>query len=187
MPPDISYFQLCWQGVQRLCPPLSTDISCFPDLSRAPYVLYGVKYIDLVSLAAKGPFHPVIVHDRSQPWAYGYFLFSYHISVYMRWFRFTCVFFHTNTVNDWKCCSNDEMVEMMGSRCPRRRGGDAVQPNRICPCRPRCGRGWTHRRACGDVPELYERESVRRTVLQLVWVQGPLARPACPRLPTLCP
>ena len=26
-----------------------------------------------------------------------YFLFSYHISVYMGWFRFTCVFFHTNT------------------------------------------------------------------------------------------
>ena len=23
------------------------------------------------------------IHDRSQPWAYGYSLFSYHISVYM--------------------------------------------------------------------------------------------------------
>ena len=33
-----------------------------------------------------GAFAPsnVIVHDRSQPWAHGYFLFSYHISVYMR-------------------------------------------------------------------------------------------------------
>ena len=30
----------------------------------------------------------------------------YHISVYMMWFRFTCVFFHTNTVKYWKCCPN---------------------------------------------------------------------------------
>ena len=39
------------------------------DLSRAPYVLYGVKYIDLVSLGA---------------FVIRYFLFSCHISVYVR-------------------------------------------------------------------------------------------------------
>ena len=35
-----------------------------------------------------------------------YFLFSYHISVYMGQSRFTGVFFHTNTVKYWKRCSN---------------------------------------------------------------------------------
>ena len=30
----------------------------------------------------------------------------YHISVYMMWFRFTCVSFHTNTVKYWKRCPN---------------------------------------------------------------------------------
>ena len=39
------------------------------DLGREPYVLYGVKYIDLVSLGGIVP---------------RYFLFSYHVSVYMR-------------------------------------------------------------------------------------------------------
>ena len=32
-----------------------------------------------------------------------YFLFSYHISVYMRYSRFAGVFFHTNTVKHRKC------------------------------------------------------------------------------------
>ena len=48
----------------------------------------------------------VIVHDRPQPWAYGYFLFPYHTFVYVRYSRFTRVFFHTNTVKYWKCCPN---------------------------------------------------------------------------------
>ena len=39
------------------------------DLSRAPYVVYGVKYIDLVSLGAFVP---------------RYFLLPDHISFYMR-------------------------------------------------------------------------------------------------------
>ena len=39
-----------------------------------------------------------------------YVLFPYHISVYMRYSRFTCVFFHTNTVKYWKCCSNGRVL-----------------------------------------------------------------------------
>ena len=58
------------------------------DLGRAPYVLYGVKYIDLVSLAPR-----YFLFSRCQQhapvWPLGplgprYFLFSYHISVYVR-------------------------------------------------------------------------------------------------------
>ena len=48
----------------------------------------------------------VIVHDRSQPWAYGYFLFSYHFPVCMRWFPLSGDLFHTNTVIHWKCRPN---------------------------------------------------------------------------------
>ena len=58
------------------------------DLSRAPYVLYGVKYIDLVSLGAFAPRYFLFSHHRSHERGKFHdarcFLFSYHIYVYMR-------------------------------------------------------------------------------------------------------
>ena len=55
------------------------------DLSRAPYVLYGVKYIDLVSLGAFAPRYFLFARSHwYQAFVPRYFLFSYHISVYMR-------------------------------------------------------------------------------------------------------
>ena len=63
------------------------------DLSRAPYVLYGVKYIDLVSLGAFAPRYFLFSHrmkmlksfwSKYQAFVPRDFLFSCHISVYMR-------------------------------------------------------------------------------------------------------
>ena len=85
--------------------PSSPDTSYFLDLSRAPYVLYGLKYIDLVSLASKARLsHYEETCNRA--FVPRYSLFYSHISVYMTYFCFTCVFFHTYTVKYWKCCSN---------------------------------------------------------------------------------
>ena len=41
------------------------------------------------------------------------FLFSYHISVYTRWSRFTCAFFHTNTHTP-KAVTYHEPTAMIG-------------------------------------------------------------------------
>ena len=55
------------------------------DLSRAPYVLYGVKYIDLVSLGAFAPSISYSLTSGAYVHAYAtrYFPCPDHISVYI--------------------------------------------------------------------------------------------------------
>ena len=55
-------------------------------VSTAGSMVYG--YVASVFPYAEGcdlscTYSNVIVHDRPQPWAFGYFLFAYHISVYI--------------------------------------------------------------------------------------------------------
>ena len=62
--------------------------------------------ISLAAVADEQGDTPVAKYTAFATRHYLHYLFPSHISVYMRYVRFTCVFFRTNAVKYWKSCPN---------------------------------------------------------------------------------
>ena len=101
-------------NARHLCPPIRPRL--WPIMHGTFVPLYA-QGCDLSCTAPLFPYTPKAVTYHEQPHycrfmighslvSNSYFLFSYHISVYMRWFRITCVFVPTYSVTYWKCCPN---------------------------------------------------------------------------------
>ena len=79
----------------------STHVACFPSAQKWLVTVPQELTATLQDSEAKAD-----ITIQARPFDSKHFNLSSHISVHMRWFRFTGVFFHMNTVPCWKCCSN---------------------------------------------------------------------------------